>query len=83
MIACKARLLNVNNPLARIMQAADPQAHEHVGRHVHRLDSALWNLNCKDIAVHGNYAKFPQNHDLHGRLLAIGDRLPFVHFVGY
>lgn len=36
---------------------------------------ALCDLRCKDIAVHGNHAKFSQIRNLHGRQLAAGDRL--------
>jgi len=66
----KARLFDDNEVAAEILAASHPRQHKALGRKVKRFDEHLWRREREAIVLAGNRAKFTQNPDLRGLLLA-------------
>merc|ERR1719161_2986720 len=75
MMAGKARLFNDNETLKKIMEAEHAWDQKELGREVQNFDATVWDLNCFDIVLKGNLAKFRQHQDLRERLLNTGSKL--------
>jgi len=70
MMAEKASLFNDFDTLASIMEAVHPRDQKKLGRQVKNFNADRWNALARDVVYDGNYAKFTQNADLLGKLLA-------------
>ncbi len=75
MMAGKAKLFGDTETLAKIMATKNVRDQKRLGREVKNFDRAIWEANCLDIVIAGNYAKFTQNPDMLKDLLATGDRI--------
>jgi ribA/ribD-fused uncharacterized protein len=73
MMAQKAELFGDQETLAAILSSPDPSQAKSLGRRVRGFDEERWIAHRFDTAVHGNVAKFSQNPELEGWLLATGD----------
>jgi ribA/ribD-fused uncharacterized protein len=73
MMAQKAELFGDQETLAAILSSPDPSQAKSLGRRVRGFDEERWIAHRFDTAVHGNVAKFSQNPELEGWLVATGD----------
>ena len=51
-----------------------PERKKRFGRQVRHFDPELWQSECENIVLHGNFAKFSQNKEMHLALIPTGDR---------
>jgi ribA/ribD-fused uncharacterized protein len=64
MMACKARMFNDDESLAKIMAATHPRDQKKLGRQVEGFVVDQWNAAAQDLVYAGNRAKFTQNPDM-------------------
>ena len=74
MMASKARLFGDDTALSAILASDDPREQKRLGRQVRHFDPELWRSECENIVLHGNFAKFSQNEEMHLALIQTGDR---------
>ena len=74
-MASKARVFSDDESLERILKAPDPKTAKALGRTVKNFDGDVWSANCRRLVTDGNIAKFGQNPELRGFLLATGDKV--------
>ena len=74
MMTSKARLFGDDTALSAILATKDPREQKRLGRHVRLFDPELWRSECEHIVLHGNFAKFSQNEEMHLALIQTGDR---------
>ena len=70
--AAKARLFGDNSALSAIMNEVNPYKIKKLGSRIQGFNIEQWKGECKNIAYQALYAKFSQNADLKGILLATG-----------
>ena len=58
MMASKARLFGDDTALSAILASDDPREQKRLGRQVRHFDPELWQSECENIVLHGNFAKF-------------------------
>jgi len=75
MMAEKARLFGDETTLAGVLAATHPAEQKALGRQVTPFDEARWTAACREVVYRGNLAKFEQNGDLRGLLLATGNKV--------
>lgn len=75
LMAAKARLFSDEITLQKILEAPDPKTAKEMGRAVAHFDTSRWELNCPELAIQGNLAKFGQHSALRHYLLATGDKI--------
>jgi len=74
MMAEKARIFGDVEAERAILATRVPAKQKAIGRKVRGFDEAVWNSVCRGIAYRGNFARFEQNAQLAGALLATGER---------
>ena len=74
MTASKARLFGDDTALSAILASDDPREQKRLGRQVRHFDPELWQSECENIVLHGNFAKFSQNEEMYLALIQTGDR---------
>lgn len=75
MMSQKAMLFGDTEISEEIMKARHPKQFKDLGRKVKNFNEQIWNENCCDIVVKGNYAKFSQNERLKYFLINTNDRV--------
>lgn len=75
MMSQKALLFGDTEINEEIMKARHPKQFKDLGRKVNNFNEQIWNENCCDIVLKGNYAKFSQNERLKYFLLNTNDRV--------
>ena len=61
MMASKARLFGDDTALSAILASDDPREQKRLGRQVRHFDPELWQSECENILLHGNFEKVSQN----------------------
>ena len=74
MMSKKAELFVDRKAQLKIMAYSDPRMQKAIGKTVKGFVVDQWNAVAKDIVFRGNMAKFTQNSDLKGYMLATGDQ---------
>ena len=87
MMAGKARLFNDQESLQKILEAKEPNICKYLGRQVKNFNLKIWNKNCCQIVIEGNFAKFSQNEYLKQQLLSTENKIlveasPYDHIWG-
>ena len=75
MMAKKALLFGDLDIYQQIMKSADPGECKDLGKLVKNFVSSVWDKCKYEIVYNANYAKFHQNDDLMGKLIATGDEI--------
>lgn len=75
MMSQKALLFGDTEINKEIMKAKHPKQIKALGREVSGFNEDIWNDNCCDIVIRGNYGKFSQNEDLKNFLLNTNERV--------
>ncbi|GAB3666814.1 NADAR domain-containing protein [Actinocorallia lasiicapitis] len=75
MMAAKARLFGDSATEAAVLAAGHPRQAKELGRQVAPFDQAIWDAERFEIVVSGSVAKFKNDADLRGHLLATGQRV--------
>lgn len=75
MMACKARLFEDHDVLAKILVTHDPAAVKKLGREVRNFDGARWDAVRFDRVTEGNVAKFGDDPGLREFLLGTGEEV--------
>lgn len=75
MMAEKARVFGDEKACEKIMASYNPMDMKKQGRRVRNFNSYVWDVNCRDVVVRANLAKFSQNPNLKEFLLSTGDRI--------
>ena len=70
--SAKARMFGDEDALKSTMKESNPYKIKKLGSRIHNFNFALWKGACKEIAYKALRAKFMQNADLKGILLATG-----------
>ena len=74
MMASKARLFGDDTALSAILASDDPREQKRLGRHVRHFDPELWQSECENIVLHGNFVNISQNEEMQLALIQTGDR---------
>ncbi len=69
MMASKAALFGDVSMHAKILIAQDAPTVKALGRKISGFDQTIWDANCSQIVIDGNFAKFSQNPELKDYLL--------------
>jgi ribA/ribD-fused uncharacterized protein len=75
MMAAKARLLNDNDSLARVLAASSPAAAKAIGRGVRGFNEDEWKRHRFEIVCQASVAKFDQDRELREYLLSTKNRV--------
>ena len=75
MMAQKALLFGDTFAHTCIMETRNPKEQKAFGRKVKNFDVTVWNQNKVRIVYEANYAKFSQNENMKGALMATGDKV--------
>ena len=70
MMAEKARLFQDHDAAERIMASPDPREHKRLGRGVHNVECAIWDLVREDAVLDGIFAKSTHNPAMQQHLLS-------------
>ena len=73
MMASKARLFGDDTALSAILASDDTREQKRLGRQVRHFDPELWQSECENIVLHGNFAKCSQNEEMYLALIQTGD----------
>ena len=75
MMAKKALLFMDTSTYNKIMAESDPAVCKALGKSAANFDQGRWDSCKEEIIYNANYAKFSQNPELKGALLATGDAI--------
>ena len=72
-MASKARLFGDDTALSAILASDDPREQNRLGRQVYHFDPELWQSECENIVLRGNFANFSQNEEMYLALIQTGN----------
>ena len=73
MMASKVRLFGDDTALSAILASDDPREQNRLGRQVCHFDPELWQSECENIVLRGNFANVSQNEEMYLALIQTGD----------